>query len=136
VVERVENDDQSSSETSVEINKGKKRSLDEPLDEEDIPVLERINKRVRFAEKENNEQLTEISNNPNRQLSNGKTKTDEQLSNEIPKKRIIKLTSAKKSKKRFLPSTRTDKQSLATWVRKYNIEDCYVQLNQYDPGKD
>jgi len=101
VVERVDNDDQSSSETSVEINKGKKRSLDEPLDEEDVPVLERINKRVRFAEKENNEQLTEISNNPNRQLSNGKTKTDEQLSNEIPKKRIIKLTSAKKSRKRF-----------------------------------
>ena len=107
MVERIENDEQpSSSETSVEVTKGEKRPLDEPFDEEDMPVMERINKRVRFAEKENNE----LSNNSNRQLSNGKTKTDDQS----PKKRIINLKSAKNTKKRLLPSTRTNKQSKAS----------------------
>jgi hypothetical protein len=130
-VERVENDERpSSSEISVEINKGEKRPLDEPLDEEDIPVLERINKRVKFAEKENNEQLSEISNND---LNSEKIKLDNQSTDKIQKKRTIKLSSAKNSKKRLLPSTRTNKQSIATWVNKYDIEDCCIRLNQYDP---
>jgi len=60
-VERVETDEQPSSEPSVETNKGEKRPLDEPFDEEDIPVLERIHKRVRLVEKENNERLNGIS---------------------------------------------------------------------------
>jgi len=116
-VERVETDEQPSSEPSVETNKGEKRPLDEPFDEEDIPVLERIHKRVRFAEKENNERLNGISKNHVGTV----------------KKRTIKLTSIKNRKKRLLPSTRTNRQSKATWVRKYDIEDCCIRLNQYDP---
>jgi hypothetical protein len=111
-VERVENDEQSSSKPSVETNKGEKRTLDEIFDDEDIPVLERINKRAKLAEKENN--------------NNEKTQ----------KKRTIKLTSVKNGRKRILPSTRTNKQTQATWVRKYNIEDCCIRLNQYDLEND
>jgi hypothetical protein len=117
-VERVETDDQTLLlETSVEVNKGEKRPLDEPLDEEDIPVLERINKRVRFSEKENTEQST----------NHDKTNlTDDQTS----KKRSRKSSSIKK---RLLPSTRSNKQSKAIWVRKYNIEDCCIRLDHYNP---
>jgi hypothetical protein len=123
-VERVENDKQPSPETSVEVNKGEKRPLDVPFDEEDVPVLERINKRIRFTEKENNERLTEVLDNQNH---------DQQTTDIKQKKRTIKLSSARNSKKRSLPSTRTNKQSKATWVTKYNIEDCCVLLDQYDP---
>jgi hypothetical protein len=104
-VESVENDKQPSLEPLVVTNKGEKRVLDEPFDEEDIPVLERINKRVKLAEKEN-------TNN---------------------KKRTIKL---KPIKKRLVPSNRTNRQSQATWVRKYNIEDCCIRLNQCNPEND
>ncbi len=115
-----------SSEISIETNKGEKRPLDEPFDEENVPILERINKRVRFAEKDNNERLNGISDNE-------KTKTNERSTDKIQKKRTIKLSSVKNNKKRLLPSTRTNRQSIATWVRKYNIEECCIQLNQYDP---
>jgi len=82
--------------------------------------LERINKRVKFAEKGNNERLNGISKN---HLDNETTQ----------KKRTIKLTSAKNKRKRLVPSTRTNQQSQATWVSKYNIEDVCIRLNQYDP---
>jgi hypothetical protein len=114
-VERVESDEQTSSEPLVETNKGEKRPLDEPFDEEDIPVLERINKRAKLAEQKNHERLNG--------LNNEKTQ----------KKRTIKLSSTKSSRKRLLPSTRTNKQSEASWVRKYNIEDCCVRLTQCNP---
>jgi hypothetical protein len=125
-VERVEINEPPSSEISVQINKGEKRSLDEPLDEEDIPVLERINKRVKFTEKENNERLIGKSNGE-------KTKINEQSTDKIHKKRTIKLSKSKNNKKRLVPSTRTNKQSISTWAKKYNIEDCCIQLKQYDP---
>ena len=114
-VERVETDEQPPSEPPVVTSKGEKRPLDVPLDEEDVPVLERINKRAKTTEKENNERLNGLDNEKSQ------------------KKRPIKLTSTKNSKKRILPSTRTNKQSKATWVRKYSIEDCCIRLNQYDP---
>ncbi|CAF3938790.1 unnamed protein product [Adineta steineri] len=132
VAERVENDEQPLLEPSIEINKGEKRSLEEPLDEEDIPVLERLNKRVRFAEKENNEQINETLKTSTCSVSNGKTKTDDKLS---PKKRTIKITK-RNTKKRLLPSSRTNRQTKAKWVKKYNIEDCCIQLIQYDPVYD
>ncbi|CAF0984545.1 unnamed protein product [Adineta steineri] len=132
VAERVENDEQPLLEPSIEINKGEKRSLEEPLDEEDIPVLERLNKRVRFAEKENNEQINETLKTSTCSVSNGKTKTDDKLS---PKKRTIKITK-RNTKKRLLPSSRTNRQTRAKWVKKYNIEDCCIQLIQYDPVYD
>ncbi|CAF4048121.1 unnamed protein product [Adineta steineri] len=132
VAERVENDEQPLLEPSIEINKGEKRSLEEPLDEEDIPVLERLNKRVRFAEKENNEQINETLKTSTCSVSNGKTKTDDKSS---PKKRTIKITK-RNTKKRLLPSSRTNRQTRAKWVKKYNIEDCCIQLIQYDPVYD
>ena len=104
-VESVENDKQPSSEPLVETNQGEKRMLDDPFDEEDIPVLERINKRVKLAEKENT----------------------------TNKKRTIRL---KPIKKRLVPSNRTNRQSQATWVRKYNIDDCCIRLNQCNPATD
>lgn len=118
-VERVETNEQPPSppppsEPSVDANKGEKRPPDEPFDEEDVPVLERINKRAKMAEKENNGRANGLD------------------SEKVQKKRTIKLTSLKTSRKRILPSTRTNKESKATWVRKYSIEDCCIRLNQYD----
>lgn len=129
--ERVEtNEPVVSAEISVETNKGEKRLLDdEPLDEEDVPVLERINKRTKMAEKENDERLDGITDDE-------KTKTNEQSTDKIQKKRTIQLTSAKNMKKRLVPLTRANKQLVATWVKKYNIDDCCIRLNQYDPTYD
>ena len=95
--------------------------MDEPLDDEDVPVLERINKRVRLTEKENQ----------NHRLDSDITKFDDDK--KTHSKKTIKLTSAKNNKKRLIPSTRSNKQSNATWIRKYNIEDCCIQLDHYDP---
>ncbi|CAF2609426.1 unnamed protein product [Rotaria sp. Silwood2] len=123
------NDKQPSLEPSVETNKGGKRSLDELLDEEDTPISERINKRVRFAEKENDERLSEISKDQTYQLENDKTIDDDQSTD---KKQAKQLTSAIDTRKRRLPSSRTKKKSKAAWVRKYDIEDFCIKLNQYD----
>ena len=133
--ERVNNEEQTSSEASVKENKGEKRPLDEHLNEEDTPISERINKRVHYTEKENDEQLTETSQD---KLDLNKMKDDGQQS--TTKKRIKQSSSAQNPRKRSLPSTRLNRQSKATWVRKYSIEDCYIQLDQcnliYDKGKD
>ncbi|CAF4546763.1 unnamed protein product, partial [Rotaria magnacalcarata] len=111
-VERIEKD----APPSVEVNKGEKRSIDEPLEEEDIPISERINKRIRIAEKENDERLSEMSNNKSSPLQSDKTSDDNQAT----------------GKKRKLPSNRTNKESKAAWVRKYDIEGCCIQLNKSD----
>ncbi|UJR15425.1 hypothetical protein I4U23_002370 [Adineta vaga] len=132
VVERVENEEQSSTEPTLETNKGEKRPLEEPLDEEDMPVLERINKRVRFAEKENNKTLADSLNNSISSLTNGKTKSDDNSTDKTTKKRTIKLTSAKLMRKRPLPSNRINRESKAKWTKKFDIEDCCILLNQCD----
>ncbi|CAF3530874.1 unnamed protein product [Rotaria sp. Silwood1] len=132
-VERVDNDEQPSLETCVETNKGEKRSLEEALDEEDIPISERISKRVRFADKENDERISEISENQIQQLQNDKTIDDDDDDQLTDKKEAQQSTSTKDNKKRKLPSNRTNKKSKAAWVRKYDIEDFCLQLNPYDP---
>ena len=103
------------SESPVDTSKGEKRPLDEPFDEEDTPVMERINKRVKLAEKENDERVNVLH------------------TEQSQKKRTIKLKSTNNHKNRTIPSTRISRQSKATWVRKYGIEECCIRMNQYDP---
>ncbi|CAF3571756.1 unnamed protein product [Rotaria socialis] len=110
--ERIEKD----APPSVEVSKGEKRSIDEPLEEEDTPISERINKRIRITEKENDERLSEIPNNKSSPLQIDKTSDANQATD----------------KKRKLPSNRTNKESKAAWIRKYDIEGCCIQLNKSD----
>ncbi|CAF3856618.1 unnamed protein product [Adineta steineri] len=45
----------------------------------------------------------------------------------LPMKKKIKI------RKRLTPRIRSTKQTLATWVQKYNIEECCICLDFYDP---
>lgn len=103
------------SEPPVNTSKGEKRPLDEPLEEEDTPVIERINKRVKFVEKENQERLETMT------------------TAKSPKRCTIKLKLPKNKRKQTVPSNRIKPQSKANWVRKYGIEECCIRMNQYDP---
>ena len=89
-----------------------KRTLDEPVDEEDVPVLERIHKRIRLAEKENAAQA-----------------------NEMPMKvnaAVTKPVRVKSGGKRVPPACRRKKDTVAAWTRKYNLEECCVLVDRFD----
>lgn len=99
----------------METDKGEKRLMEtEPLDDEDVPVMERLNKRMRTVEKENHDL----------------TKTNDKV-----QKITIKLPTKKNEKKtrRMVPSNRTNKTIQADWVKKYDLVECVVQLNAYNP---
>ena len=111
--------------TSTETEKGEKRAIDEPLEEEDIPVMQRLNKRVRYAEKENSAQLTGTSVPLAENIAVKPTPSDTQLLQG-------RESSAKRLKKKRTPSSRSKKQSIAGWATKYQIEDCCVLLDSCD----
>lgn len=99
----------------METDKGEKRLMEtEPLDDEDVPVMERLNKRMRTVEKENHDL----------------TKTNDKV-----QKITIKLPTKNNEKKtrRMVPSNRTNKTIQADWVKKYDLVECVVQLNAYNP---
>lgn len=129
-VERVDSDVQTSTETSEPTNKSEKRPLDEPLDDEDTPISERLNKRVRLTEKENDEHLTESSESRTQLLQNNNTSEADQVTDN---QQTMESNSKENTRKRRLPSHRTKKQTKAAWVRKYDIEGCYIPLDRICP---
>jgi hypothetical protein len=173
-------------EKPVEVIKGGKRSLNEELVGEDVPVLARIDKRVRFSGESDNEQSNSVRTQVNktvikkynlsdddeteeeeddddvsdkvqpksrqilappvkivRQKNDKKNKKKtisrpaERISSESPILSRKKVVSAKKKikiiRKRPTPRIRTSKQLTAAWVQKYNIEECCICLDLYDP---
>jgi hypothetical protein len=53
----------------------------------------------------------------------------------IPKKRIfLAKTRRRLIRKRSKPCTRLDRKFQAGWVKKYNIEECWIVLDAYDPN--
>lgn len=127
--ERVENSEPVPTEKA---NKGEKRPLEETMDEEDIPVLERINKRVRFAAEENHSTVTDNTRDTVCPLTNGGTRSDDHSTDKPTEKRPIKIILPKLIKKRALPSNRTNRNSRATWTKRYNIEDFCILLDKCD----
>lgn len=194
-------------ESPIEIEKVEKRPLEKGFEEEDLPVLERISKRVRFSGEGNNEQsnstkiqsanmvkkynhsdddeteqeededeesedeehdddkddddsdsdsdrvppkIRRISTPPVKIVLRQNDKKNkkkqvlrqkEQVSSRTSRKKITPIRKKIKIvKKRSTPGIRTDKQSIAAWVQKYNIEECCIRLDLYDPiyetGKD
>ncbi|CAF1577379.1 unnamed protein product [Adineta ricciae] len=128
--ERVESSEPVS---TKEANKGEKRPLEETLDEEDIPVLERINKRVRFAAEENHNTVTDNTRDTTCSLINGERKSDDHSTDKPTEKRPIKIILPKMIKKRALPSNRINRNTRATWTKRYNIEDFCILLDKCDP---
>ena len=118
--------------SSTDVDKGEKRSIDEPLDEEDIPVMQRLNKRVRYAEADKGEQVTEPSVPPvveDASVDMEPTPLDMQ----VPQRRESESEpSTKRLKKKKTPSCRPTKQSIAKWVTKYKIEACCIRLDPCD----
>ena len=66
-------------------------------------------------------------------LSNGGTKSDGHSTDKPTEKRPIKIILPKMIKKRALPSNRTNRNSRATWAKRYNIEDFCILLDKCDP---
>ena len=85
-------------------DRGEKRAMETTdLADEDVPVMERLNKRMKTTE------------NPVRKITI-----------QIP-------VQTKKKSKRTVPSNRTNKDTQANWVKKFNLDECTVVLNQYNP---
>jgi len=116
---------------------------EERLEEEDVPVLERLNKRLRLneKEKENNEEIPEISLSA---LSNEPvTETTESIPTamqvepplpEVPptlETTETTKTLPKSPKKIRTPANQSKTKTLANWVKKYQLEDCCVCLDLY-----
>lgn len=112
---------------SVEKTRPDKRGLDEPLDDDDVPVTERLNKRIRVDENTTDKEIivsTEASLNATKSNSIEPITTNSMLD--------------KPKKKPKRPRDRSNRQSIASWVKKYSIEDCCIRLDpcQIETGPD
>lgn len=93
---------------------GKRRHTDDQaLDDDEVPVLERLSKRLRANEKENKEEeIPEISLSVLAQA-------EAPIENEV-----------KKTKKTRTPATRPKKGEVAEWMKKYQLEECSVLVDR------
>lgn len=106
-----------------------KRTTEVFFEEEDIPISERINKRARLEEKENHEHPSEMDNDKSSSIESNKTNDDNQSTD---KNQNLQSTIEKPVKKRKVPSTRTKRKSKASWISKFDIEDCCIRLDKSD----
>jgi hypothetical protein len=160
--------------TSIEVNKSEKRPLEREL-EEDEPVAEKIDKRVRISGEDANGQSnlirfqsTKTSNKIYNDWDDNETEDDDDKKtnrrSSAPSIKIVRRRHNKTNKiseqtrrisskssissrepvvpmkkkiriirKRRTPVIRSKKQSTATWVHKYNIEECCIRLDLYNP---
>ena len=96
---------------------------DQPLEEDDVPVAERLSKRLRTNEEENHEEIPEISLSV---LSHEPVmETNEPLPTAPPP---VVPTEPKRIR---TPASRSKKTQLASWAKKYQLEDFAVRLDLY-----
>jgi hypothetical protein len=168
--------------TSIEVTKGEKRPLEREMEEANVPVMEQMDKRVRFSGEDNNEQSKSIRSQSIKTINNKNNHSDDDESKEedddddddnknrrssTPAIKIVRRKTNKETtkkpiqrqndrisskssistrkqivpikkkirlvRKRSTPYIRSSKQIVAAWVKKYNIEDCCIRLDLYDP---
>lgn len=163
--------------TSIEVNISEKRSLERDLADEDVPVMERIDKRARLSEEINKEPPKlirfESSKTINKTYNDWDDIDDDKVKNRrtsIPSVKTVSQQNDKKNtkhkisqqtlqissksstalrkpvvsikkkirlnRKRRTPRVRPKEQSTAAWVQKYNIEECCIRLDLYDPRRE
>jgi hypothetical protein len=130
IADTLENIDDSQESSTTMTSKGEKRIIDEPLDDEDMPVLERLNKRLRCTEIVECKSSAETSSISSPSIDNKSIQ-----SKCLNQEQAIKSSSKRFNKKRTTPSNRSKRQTRAAWMKKYDIEDCCIHLEPYDHNR-